>query len=498
MKIKIKRKLKEMSSVTGGSAQGHAAPFGSQKGVDTFNEKEKQEQRLKGDKLEEMYSSRGLSGNNSKKLVSPEDEHEGHVERSKHQGLQNVMEIEDTAEIIRDTEDQEPNQDDIPTVLSKFGNALQNFPKKAIVAAQDAGFRFVGYLGGGQFGQVFKVENKETGVEHALKIVMGTPNSVNREVRNYELVQKARTKSDTLAKHFPETFASWQQDGFGFIVMEILEPVPDAAAAMTVDRYHILSIDSKDELYSKEIEAGSDKYDDYKDQSKKAELWYENRFVDELRGTSQFFEDKALESLRVTKDLDFSDELMSISSAAMLGIKGSYESKNPNFDDLLEQTQRAFARMARTKRLLEIVLSENEEAPYVAVALGKIGIAVVKMRVKARRSMGMGRPDYPEFDRIVFPLLLRYVKGYREYSNMRSGYDKKGQQVATGTEKEFWDKIVRELFDATGLAARDVHYGNVMQRPSGDLVIVDLGLFKMKGDSAGLFESKKYKIKILR
>jgi hypothetical protein len=112
--------------------------------------------------------------------------------------------------------------------------------------------------------------------------------------------------------------------------------------------------------------------------------------------------------------------------------------------------------------------------------------------------MGMGRPDYPEFDRVVFPLLLRYVKGYREYSNMRSGYDKKGQQVATGTEKEFWDKIARELFDATGLAARDVHYGNVMQRPSGDLVIVDLGLFKMKGDSAGLFESKKYKIKILR
>ena len=94
--------------------------------------------------------------------------------------------------------------------------------------------------------------------------------------------------------------------------------------------------------------------------------------------------------------------------------------------------------------------------------------------------------------------MLPYVKGYREFSTMRIGYDKKGPKVAVGTEKETWDKIAQELFKATGLVPRDVHYGNVMQRPSGDLVIVDLGLFKMQGDSPGLFETKKYKLKILR
>ena len=75
---------------------------------------------------------------------------------------------------------------------------------------------------------------------------------------------------------------------------------------------------------------------------------------------------------------------------------------------------------------------------------------------------------------------------------------RKGPSVEAGSARETWDKIAKELYDLTGLAPRDVHYGNVMQRPNGDLVIVDLGLFKNKDDTEGLFETKKYKLKILR
>lgn len=95
MRVKLKRKKKaldEMSSMSGGAVQGYAAPLGDDKTVDAFNKKQEQEQRLKGSKIEEMYSTQGLAGRNRQQIVSAEEEHAGHVERSQHQGLKNVME----------------------------------------------------------------------------------------------------------------------------------------------------------------------------------------------------------------------------------------------------------------------------------------------------------------------------------------------------------------------------------------------------------------------
>lgn len=100
MKLRIKKKkevIDEMSSMSGGSVQGYEGPLGDDKTVDAFNKKQEREQRLKGDRIEEMYSTQGLAGKNKQQLVSGEEEHEGHVERSKAQGLKNVME-EDTLE----------------------------------------------------------------------------------------------------------------------------------------------------------------------------------------------------------------------------------------------------------------------------------------------------------------------------------------------------------------------------------------------------------------
>ena len=84
-----------MSSMSAGSVQGYATPFGDKDTTETFNKKQEREQRLKGSKLAEMYSTQGLAGKNVQQLVSGEEEHEGHVERSKAQGLKNVMEEEE-------------------------------------------------------------------------------------------------------------------------------------------------------------------------------------------------------------------------------------------------------------------------------------------------------------------------------------------------------------------------------------------------------------------
>ena len=223
--------------MSGGSVQGYAgSPLASKEENEKFNKKQEKEQRLKGKKLAEMYSTQGLAGRNRQQIVAGEEEHFGHVERSRHQGLKNVMEADDETA----TMDMDPGANK-PTELSNFGSNLQDLSPTARKAVTDAGYKFVDYLGGGQFGKVFKVKNPATNREEAMKIVMGTPNSVNREVRNYDLVQKARKKSATIAKHFPETYASWQQDGFGFIAMEILEPVKYADEAMVIDRTNIMS-----------------------------------------------------------------------------------------------------------------------------------------------------------------------------------------------------------------------------------------------------------------
>jgi hypothetical protein len=370
---------------------------------------------------------------------------------------------------------------------------LQEVSPTARKAVQDAGYKFIDYLGGGQFGKVFKVENTQTGMEQAMKIVTGTPNSTNREVRNYELVQGARKKSEVLAKHFPETYAAWKQNDFGFIAMEILEPVQYSDEAMLVDKTNIVSSREGDRVPFTVPE----------NQSFKAKQWFDTTFLDSLKGSSQKIEDHALQGLQLTTPVDNGDLLFYTSPTFMSGLKAQAESFSPKFynkaDEHLEIFMNTQGKLSfpKTSRILGIVKDETPDAEYVAVSLGVISNVILNIRGKAQQELGQ-QVDTIEIDNVIASALVPFVKGYREFSTMRIGYDKKGPKVATGTEKESWDKVIKELYDETGLVARDVHYGNVMQRPNGDLVIVDLGLFKMQGDSPGLFESKKYKLKILR
>ena len=143
--------------MAGGSVQGYGTTLGSKGENKKFNKRQEQEQRLKGQELTEMYSTRGLSGKNKQQIVSGEDEHAGHVERSKHQGLKNVMENDDETA----TMDMDPEANK-PTELSNFGSNLQDLSPTARKAVTDAGYKFVDYLGGGQSGKVFKVKNPAT------------------------------------------------------------------------------------------------------------------------------------------------------------------------------------------------------------------------------------------------------------------------------------------------------------------------------------------------
>ena len=70
--------LEETSMVSGGGIHGY--PVSNKPAED--------------DELKEMYSSAALTGRNYRIKISGEKEHAGHVERSQHQGLKNVVESE--------------------------------------------------------------------------------------------------------------------------------------------------------------------------------------------------------------------------------------------------------------------------------------------------------------------------------------------------------------------------------------------------------------------
>ena len=91
--------IEEMSSMGGGSVQGYVgSPISDKKTVDEFNKSEEEISKLKGKKLAEMFSTSTQMGGVPQSKVSPEDEHEGHVERSKHQCLKNVMESDEATQ----------------------------------------------------------------------------------------------------------------------------------------------------------------------------------------------------------------------------------------------------------------------------------------------------------------------------------------------------------------------------------------------------------------
>ncbi len=114
--------IEEMSSMGGGSVQGYVgSPISDKKTVDEFNKSEEEISKLKGKKLAEMFSTSTQMGGVPQSKVSPEEEHEGHVERSKHQGLKNVMESDDDTQ-----EPQGESDDDTAGVKWKLSDFADN------------------------------------------------------------------------------------------------------------------------------------------------------------------------------------------------------------------------------------------------------------------------------------------------------------------------------------------------------------------------------------
>jgi|TARA_R110000824_G_scaffold118998_4_gene272861 hypothetical protein len=113
-KEKKEEQLDELSSMAGGNVAGPSGPI--------RNNKDKDEE------IVEMYSTSTAIGAIPHPSFpdDPEDEHEGHVERSRHQGLRNVMEDDDATEPMQGFDSDRGKSQGTIWKLSDFADNSRN------------------------------------------------------------------------------------------------------------------------------------------------------------------------------------------------------------------------------------------------------------------------------------------------------------------------------------------------------------------------------------
>ena len=510
MKLKIKKakKLDEMSSASGGAIQGYGAPLGDPEGVDTFNKKEEREQRLKGDRLDEMFSSSGQSGRNYRIRISGEKEHAGHVERSQHQGLRNVMEADETLKLDDDTYVDTFSRDlSMADILDDFMKGASDSKPVGVsrseglrMALEDKGYEVIKELGGGMMGQVFLVKNKG-GKEYAAKIIFNRDEDAQREMRNYDTISKARSKDPLIEKHFPAVDDIFQVfsaagDTLSVIIMEVLQPLTDDQAAFIPDAAFLLGRDKPWRLA-----AADEFFDGPRDSSRRMQLYAQNN----LKELSQRF---GIHTYNLTRDYrgewiegmskeKYSEMADSVSEDSLLDIIKLEASAPKMTDRFIKNRMKAFKeKLGAGSNAVYLVEILEKDFPNAKGA----NAAIIQVAFKIMLAGLATNTDISRIDRQIEDFAKVILANARKTTQIPMGYKEKDVQAGgKQREKEYTTNqglhsAIQALHRETGLLAKDLHDQNVMARSNGDLVIVDVGLFRM---SKPVKESRTYRLKVL-
>ena len=475
MKVRIKKVVQEISAIggvgAGGGIEGH---------VDQRPKKKKD--------LDEMFSSSTQTGGVRKIRITGEKEHAGHVERSRQQGLRNVMEdIEDTIDL---------NDPDATMQLDRAIDSNTEPPERPTQAQLDykelyeivleRGYRLGSTLGSGQYGMVFSAEDIGTGGDYVIKVVgygeSLTPISqevIDRELRNYNAVTQAATTDERMWKHFPETYDSWKGSvsdlDVGFIVMEKLVPLTPRESAFIPDVNYLIA-------RKKPMDAAD--VADYgigRDQSTRAR-WYLQNELDSLSWTVE----NALSV--VTREYEYGSgnrELDDIAASVNPRMLARYErmhASSPEKITALIRNRYDFMRENLGYGLSNyyfIMREEVQDAAWTILILMEIMIAIVKAGEIAEASESV-------IARQVQTVATELINGYRKATAIPLSFNTRDIAQDERTRANYHSPG-RDLFQAiqllhqkTGLITKDVHELNVMKREGGgDIVIVDLGLFRM-------------------
>ena len=572
MRIRIKRKLKESSS-SGGMTGYAGVPLSTKEEVDEFNKKEEENQRLKGERLDEMFSSSTQTG--GFRHPDPEDECAEHCGRVERDPFNKVYKEDNDDEETIDLKD--------PDAMDRLANFLdddeeEELPSLDSPMAQlhpvlhweilDHGYEITQVLGRGKFGTVFAAEDVNTGGDYVVKVVgvgedvgRGGPLAVRRELDNYATISEIASGDEAIWKHFPEVYETWHQSlsnvrtggsgrsarvtgkiPLGFIVMEKLVPLTDTESAFIPDLNYVVA----QQLQGLQGLSGEKSA---RDQSLKAKSYLkpspdgpdgrggiENMSYNTTETIDRYW---ISSGMAVNKD-DFRDDahyertLQKIEkikksiSPEFLYRYEKYQEVNPDAIDFLirkriEYITEIFGADDDENRDREfephvldgyrILQSEVQDAPYAHLILLDLITALIKAAQLHPstyiREWMLGQD--------VEGLSADFIRGIRNVSSIPLGYSpdeakkysSEHGKINFGPEARDLFKAIRLLYKKSGIYPRDVHDANVMKRlGSGDIVIVDLGLFRTDPEwrepaqfadeeDKKLSESRRYRIKIL-
>tara|TARA_Y100000592_G_scaffold36014_1_gene57146 strand:+ start:2773 stop:3843 length:1071 start_codon:yes stop_codon:yes gene_type:complete len=320
-------------------------------------------------------------------------------------------------------------------------------------------------LGRGQYGQVFAGISDEHGPV-AIKAVKRSGGSIN-EVPNYLAVSAARSKSPYIAKHFPEVyFVDEKSDrNYKYIVMEILEVQQGYQEELINILFGGLNTVLKPYEDEKEV-SGT-----FRSRANRIYVLFKNK-----ESQDSIYQDfyNAL-----TPDLDFLlaviKEFFAFLDSYVSNIKDNSESKTSLSFMMLSGKAEEYLYNFYDGSLKTLY----KDAPWLLTFIVKQLEAMQK-----EDSTGSLFAQYHE------SIIRHWLEFYRKASPIgMKDEDPRAYAVDDkGLDKEKWQafkeaasvkQAIKDLRQLAGIQAKDMHDGNVMIRPqTGDVVIVDLGLFK--------------------
>ena len=566
MRIRIKRSLKEVSTSAGMTGYS-GTPLSSEKEVDEFNENEKELSRLKGERLEEMFSSSTQTG--GVRRIEPDDECAEHCGRKERDPFNRALrEIEDTIDLNDpDAMDKlssavDDDTEELPTLDSPMA---RNYPTLHWEIL-DHGYEITQVLGRGKFGTVFAAEDVETGGDYVVKVVgvgedvgRGGPLAVQRELDNYATISNVAKDDEAIWKHFPEVYETWSQSlnnvrtggsgrdtkvtgkiPLGFIVMEKLVPLTSEESAYIPDLNYVVS-----QRLSGLQDLSGEK--DARDQSLKAKMYLkpsskeggeggvERHSYDTTEAIDRFWiyggyapnADDFESEEHFERTMQKIEKIKKSISPEFLHRYERYQEVNPGaidfliqkrIDDIEEISGPADPdrdREFETHPLdgFDILKSETQEAPYAQLILLDLIVAQIKAAM-LHPSTYVREWMLPQD---IEGTSVGFIRGIRETTSIPLGFSPSDLQqqdsmhgvIHKAPESRELFRAMKRLYNKSGIYPRDVHDANVMKREgSGDIVIVDLGLFRQDQDWRGmanfndeekkkLSESRRFRIKIL-
>jgi len=396
---------------------------------------------------------------------------------------------------------------DRPTIgndgsISKKPSSAVNDPAEvAQQSIEERGYSIEKVLGKGMNGTVYLASNRHKS-KCAVKIVIGE--AAERELNNYQTISDARSSNSLIEKHFPNVFEAWSpMKDVAIIAMEVLTPLSDAQASFVPDASFL---HGKNKPWR--LAAAGDVYSGMRDMSKRFTHYIQNN-IQYVASRMEYFAHQLTNDWDGEYMGDMSAEKMAALSAdvspnELLDTMKMFEANPQMGKRFIANRKAAFSKNlgsgSSAVHLVEILEEESPESLGANAVFIQIAFKIMVAGLAAKQ-----KPD--RIDGAISDYAKSALGSARRFTQIPMGYNQPDlRRAGASHEREFLTSrglhaAIVALHKQTGLMAKDLHDQNIMANAAGDLVIVDVGLFRADNSWKGgnnLQEMLRIRKKMLR